>query len=285
MSLLTKETDLLQFINKKKQSNIDVTTKKIITNYCKVMNNSIIKSYEKICIAKYSIICMETINNLFWILFLYSKNLKLTMFLCDRAILLFNEYILMTNTNIVANSNKENIQLIDVKSFVYKKTIGPLVINTLNFAECPILIESCNIFKKLYAIFIIYFINHNEDNEIIVSDTLNKILDTIFNNYFEIILEEYNNDTYILLNLINTFIDIDFFNELTLEEKHVSLFILIKLYKINNKDNSLNITYIIKKYYTAIFKMSKEYCKTKSFKKEILNIEVNEFYKLLDVNL
>ena len=44
------------------------------------------------------------------------------MFLCDRAILLFNEYILMTNTNIVTTSNNENIQLIDVKSFVYKKT-------------------------------------------------------------------------------------------------------------------------------------------------------------------
>ena len=41
---------------------------------------------------------MDTIHNLFWIILNYSNNLKLTMFLCDRAILLFNEYIVMTKT-------------------------------------------------------------------------------------------------------------------------------------------------------------------------------------------
>ena len=151
MSILTKETDLLQFINQKKQDKIDVSVKKIVTNYCKVIVNAVIKCYDKLSIGKYSITCMETINHLFWILFLYSKNLKLTMFLCDRAILLFNEYILMTKSTIYG-LNKDSIQLTDVKAFVYKKTIGPLTLNNLNFQENTSLVMICNTFKNIYTI-------------------------------------------------------------------------------------------------------------------------------------
>ena len=291
MSLLTKETDLLQFINKKKQDKIDVSFKKIITNYSKVITNSIIKSYEKLCIAKYSIICLETIDNLFWILFLYSKNLKLTMFLCDRAILLFNEYILMTNSNIITDTNKNNVQLIDVKTFVYKKTIGPLIINNLNFKNHTCLIKTCYLFKNLYSSFIIYFIKNNDDVHLDITNEITTILDTLFNNYFDVLLEESISNNIILINLLDEFIELEIFYRLSIDEKYLALFILIKLYKCeylgidninNNKETQLIIKKNIEKYYKLIFKIAKEMDKKNTFKKEFLNIKVNDFYKLLE---
>lgn len=126
MSILTKESDLLEFINQKKQDHIDVTPRRIVSMYSKMMNSAIVKPLEKLGIGSYSVSCLETVGHLFWILFYYSKNLKLTMFLCDRAILLFNEYIVMTKTTMFGNNSLDSINLSGVKLFVYKKTIGPI---------------------------------------------------------------------------------------------------------------------------------------------------------------
>ena len=282
MSLLTKETDLLQFINQKKQETIDVSDKKIVTNYCKVISNSILKCYEKVSIDKYCIICMETINHLFWVLFMYSKNLKLTMFLCDRAILLFNEYIIMTKSNIQSFTDKENEHLTDVKSFVYKKTIGPLTLNSLYFKDKDIkhIIDICNILKISYTNFTIYFLQNNKDTSLDTVPVLTNILNEIFNNYSDILLNNITKDNNCILNILEDFQDSDSFMKLTIPMKHSCLLILVRLciLKYNNNNRSH-----FKRYYRLILNRV-ESNKKNSFKKEILNIEVDEFYKLLQIN-
>ncbi len=226
MSLLTKETDLLQFINQKKQENIDVPNKKIVTNYCKVITNSITKCYEKVSVDKYCIICMETIDHLFWVLFMYSKNLKLTMFLCDRAILLFNEYIIMTKSSIQGLTSKDNVHLTDVKSFVYKKTIGPLTLNSLHFKKHSIkhIIDICNIFKTLYINFTINFLQNNEDHVDNSTLQLTSCLEEIFANYLDVFLNNITSDNNSLLPIIEDFQD--------QEEYHYPTFQLLRLWQL-----------------------------------------------------
>ena len=282
MSLLTKETDLLQFINQKKQESIDVSDKKIVTNYCKVIINSILKCYEKVSVDKYCIICMETINHLFWVLFMYSKNLKLTMFLCDRAILLFNEYIIMTKSNVQSFSGKENIHLTDVKSFVYKKTIGPLTLNLLHFKTNSIknIIDICNILKISYTNFTIYFLQNNNNNSSDNIPVLTNILDDIYNNYSELLLNNITKDNNNILNIIDDFQDSESFMKLNIPLKHSCLLLLMRLciLEYNNNHNRINI----KRYYRLILNSVEN--NKNSFKKEILNIEVDEFYKLLQIS-
>ena len=79
------------------------------------------------------------IYSIFWIIFSYTGNPKLTMFLCERAIILFIEYITLSNT--MVNSNDMVINLLDVKLFIFKKTLGPLKI----FKNNPINKELKNI--------------------------------------------------------------------------------------------------------------------------------------------
>ena len=125
MTILTKESDLLKFLNDKKKKNLDATSKHLYYHYNKIINTCILNTFNKLLNLEYTNHCVKLINILFWYLIEETKNIKLSMFLCDRAILLYTEYILMIN-----NPNGDNkINLIEVKMFVYKKTLGPLSIN------------------------------------------------------------------------------------------------------------------------------------------------------------
>ena len=133
MSLFSKESDLLEFIVQKKKSILEATPLEIVLSYTKIIINAINKSYEKIKINIACLECINTVSYLYWLILKYSNNLKLTMFLCDRAILLFNEYLSMTiddlEDSIVFESGTNSDNSFDfnsVKLFVYKKTIGPL---------------------------------------------------------------------------------------------------------------------------------------------------------------
>ncbi len=288
MSILTKETDLLQFINQKKQDHIDVSEKKIITNYCKVITNAVVKCYEKLSIGKFCLICLDTINNLFWILFLYSKNLKLTMFLCDRAILLFNEYIIMTKSNFQGPNEKEQIHLTDVKSFVYKKTIGPLTLSCLKFNKDISRLQSiCEIFRNLYTHFTIYFMKKNIDTGELPISSLNQILEEIHDTYHEVFLKllihDKTPDNHYLGDLLNDILEQDEFFLVSIPEKHNVLLLLIKFYQLKFKSGLDHQIFWYRKYYPKFFKISeKKYGKV--FKKDILNIETDEFTQLFSLD-
>lgn len=113
--------DLLNFINKKKLENIENEPKKIYFLFTKSVRTSIINTYNQHRNLLFTISCTNLITNIFWLIYNYSYNSKLTMFMCERAVLLFNEYI-----NISKNYGNDKTNLLDVKQFIINKTIGPL---------------------------------------------------------------------------------------------------------------------------------------------------------------
>jgi hypothetical protein len=122
--MLNRGTELLQFIEQKRQTELDVHLEDIYSVYLDIIISSLNKSYDKLNHISFAISCTETTHLLFWIVLKYAKNVKLTTFLCDRAIVLFNEYIKMSKSTLLGN----DINLGEIKHFVYKKTIGPLSI-------------------------------------------------------------------------------------------------------------------------------------------------------------
>jgi hypothetical protein len=149
--------ELIDFINQEKVFK-KINSKKIIN----IFNKCIIKSILELDIKfnsinnkhKSIIACINMIYNVFIILILYSNNIKLTIFLVERSILLYSEFIIMSQDKKMINEICFLPNITDALSFSYKKTIGPLKLNGLNKSNKNIIKEITfimkNIFIKLY---------------------------------------------------------------------------------------------------------------------------------------
>ena len=133
--------DLLNFINKKKLENIENEPKKIYFLFTKSVRTSIINTYNQHRNLLFTISCTDLITNIFWLIYNYSYNSKLTMFMCERAVL-FNEYI-----NISKNYGNDKTNLLDVKQFIINKTIGPL---KLSIKDKDIELDGVNKLGEIY---------------------------------------------------------------------------------------------------------------------------------------
>ena len=204
MSNLCKEDQLLSFIEKKKNNDTVVDPKKMFFIYTKAIRNSITKTYDKLKNYDNVINCTEMINSIFWIIVNYTNNLKLTMFLCERAIILYIEYISLSNN---LNSNEE-INILDVKLFIFKKTLGPLKLNfnddSNNNDTKQAILNIKNISKYLKNIlYKIFFLNYN--NNIIIEDleiTLENICSLLSNIIYKL-------NTSNLINFIENILYLD----------------------------------------------------------------------------
>jgi len=115
--------DLNNFINSKCNEKSDVGPLQLYIYYQKAIKNALQSTYSHQNTISDSIICKDIVANIFWLIFNYSKNIKLTMFMSERVILLYNEYL-----NISITYGNENVNIVDVKTFIINKTIGPLKI-------------------------------------------------------------------------------------------------------------------------------------------------------------
>lgn len=145
MSSINKDAELLNFIEKKKLDKDSIDLKKIFFLFLRVMKNTIINCYIKLNNVNFTSSCIEMIFSIFWIIYSYTYNAKLTMFLSERAVVLFNEYI-----NLSSNMESNNVNLADVKLFIYKKTLGPLILKDDNKSNLGIskLFSLGSIFKN-----------------------------------------------------------------------------------------------------------------------------------------
>jgi len=125
MSFLSKETELINFIDTKKTKKSNIKTNKILSYFSKIIRESIVRPYSRLNDIFWAQECSNIVFNVFWQLFSYSNNIKLSMFMCERAILLFNEYIDLAKNTFSENSDFK-INSTDVKLFIYKRTIGPI---------------------------------------------------------------------------------------------------------------------------------------------------------------
>ena len=106
MTSLTKKKDLLNFINNEVVNSSRIDIDKVLKLYCNIINKTVSEINEKftnienIDINESIISCTNLIYHIFWNLISYSNNLKLTIFLSERAILLFSEFITMSRNPI-----------------------------------------------------------------------------------------------------------------------------------------------------------------------------------------
>ena len=139
---INQKYDLEQFINSevKNYQNGDTDLLKIYRYYYKCLVKIIIEIYEKLDnvkdidlneIIKYG---TNMVTHIYWFLYGYSLNLKLTMFMTERAVLLFCEFIIMSKNPMLSKEFRFLPNVSDALAFSLKKTIGPLnmKINTKN---------------------------------------------------------------------------------------------------------------------------------------------------------
>ena len=134
------DSDLENFLESKVENDYP-NLQTVFNLYCKLITNTIIKVFNNFKTIDYSLTALEMIHNIFWIVLNYSNNMKLTMFLSERSIILFSEYI-----NLSENIH-EDVNFVEIKNFIYKKSLGGIVYKDNNFYYE--LYKLTNIYKKL----------------------------------------------------------------------------------------------------------------------------------------
>ena len=268
MSNLNKEDQLLTFIEKKKIVDNTIDTKRLFFIYTKAIRNSITKTFEKIKNYEMIMHCSEMVNSIFWIILRYTNNLKLTMFLCERAIVLFIEYISLSNNL----SSQDDLNILDVKLFIYKKTIGPIKLGSNNNLNNEVLsVKNISKFIKdiMYKVFYLNYENiTSEDLENILenvcclfSNTMHKInllekINHIENLFY---LDEYTtiNNIYTRINILKYKLEIYYYiisNSKFTEDNHIDIFndTILKIPVLDNKLLNTDIKFIENKNFTNI---------------------------------
>jgi len=214
--------ELIDFINQEK-INKKVNGKKIFNYFSKCIIKSIIElnnKFKKIENKTNSIISgINMIYNIFFILIFYSNNIKLTIFLVERAVMLYSEFIIMSKDKKIIDDICFIPNINDAVSFSYKKTIGPLNVNKLNIKQDQECIKDMALVLK--QIIIYYYIEYKDKFEIKLEElSITKLEQQIYElfikydinihieliNYFNNILNEQHIDKIIptIKNIINS---------------------------------------------------------------------------------
>tara|TARA_B110000208_G_C11800658_1_gene442022 strand:+ start:9907 stop:10767 length:861 start_codon:yes stop_codon:yes gene_type:complete len=182
-----------EFINNKVYQKEAMQPGKLLFLYCKTIRDCLIQTYNEHLNIKYSIESAELISSIFFILYNYTLNIKLSIFMCERSILLFNEYI-----NISKSYDTNKIFIHEVKQFIINKSIGTIILNDTD--KSSILIKNSEfliLFKNF--IFKIFIQKMEDDTELLytpvsfLDSTINLLLDIYYKlyslNYKSIIAE------------------------------------------------------------------------------------------------
>jgi hypothetical protein len=171
--------ELIDFINQEK-INKKVNPKKVLTYFNKCIYNSLIEFIDKLekDENKYNSIIagINMIFNIFFIVIFYSNNIKLTIFLVERSILLYTEFIIMSQDKKIIDDICFTPNITDAISFSYKKTIGPLNINKLNIKYNYSYIKDISLIIK--NVLLHYYTNKNNIKDI--EHYLNILEDELF---------------------------------------------------------------------------------------------------------
>tara|TARA_B100001989_G_scaffold245460_1_gene215257 strand:- start:78 stop:923 length:846 start_codon:yes stop_codon:yes gene_type:complete len=239
--------DLLNFINKKCHKKMIDDNKKIFFLFSKSIRLAIINTYNHQQNILLAISCTNLIVNIFWLIYNYSHNTKLTMFMCERSVLLFNEYI-----NISKNYGNEKTNILDVKQFIINKTIGPLKFNK-NTVDTGIkeMINISQMYSRfIYKLFakVITFNNEYYTPDIFLESTTS-ILSNIIYKLYNIGYSDYVQDQ---LDQLITYEILDIPREVNLLK--IKLEIVLYLYnnQINIEKSLLFADEIITKYIDII---------------------------------
>ena len=148
------DNELLHFIQSKRLDTLDISLQEDYILYSKMIIDILYYVYHSFHNIEYSMACCELSHSIFIITLKHTLNTKLAMFLCDRARTLFIEYINIS----YEMGSKKNINLIDIKIYIYSKTIGPLQISkyTIDMNINPIKKDEQSKISKMNDLFILY---------------------------------------------------------------------------------------------------------------------------------
>ena len=187
--------ELIDFINQEK-INKKINHKKVISYYNKCLVKTLVeldKKFSKLKNKTNSVISgINMIYNIFFILIFYTNNIKLTIFLVERSILLYSEFIIMSQDKSVIDEICFVPNITDAISFSYKKTIGPLKISNLNIKYD---ISNINeIFIIIKQILVSDYLNKKETNDFtIIESLLSKIFKLIEKQHYTLVYKHINN--------------------------------------------------------------------------------------------
>jgi len=132
---IEKNSDLINFINDESKIFDKLDLSKIFKCFCKCLVSSLLdiynkfKNIENLDLIESIILGSHMVYHIFWVLIIYTNNLKLTIFLTERATLLYTEFIIMSRDPKINKDLYFTPNISDGISFAYKKSIGPLKIS------------------------------------------------------------------------------------------------------------------------------------------------------------
>ena len=142
---------------KKKTHDIILSEKQILVYFNKFFIQNMDEIYTKfrsynniIEILDYS---CKIIFNIFWIVYNYSNNIFITLFLAEKSILLFTEFIILSNDTKIVKDLYYKPNIIDALNFSYKKTIYSIMISSLNTKFNKTVINCNNFFMIFNLLF------------------------------------------------------------------------------------------------------------------------------------
>ena len=172
--------NLLEFIETKIVKKEEKDPKKMIYMYTKCLRNAITNVYNEQQSVEYAVSCCDLISHIFKIIYNHSLNIKLSLFICERSTLLFNEYI-----NISHSYSSDKINLIDVKQFIINKSIGPIIQSQKVSDHLSNTCDLLAYFKTFIANLFSKYIKLKNSN-IDLSDFLENTISILINSYSNI---------------------------------------------------------------------------------------------------
>lgn len=194
-----KGKTLLDFINNEKQKKkINQQKALVYFNTCCIKSiNELENKFSTLNDTSLEVIMgIKMFYNVFFIILSYTNNLTFTMFLSERAILLYTEFIIMSKNTDIIKDLCYYPSITDAILFAYKKTIGP--INICNIEILKKLRLTSSIMRDIYIEYFKY-------NKSIKIDELVKIDNILSNKIFKFIqnneINEINNINTLLSNI------------------------------------------------------------------------------------
>ena len=186
--------ELMNFINSEKKLFMSFNYHKIYKCFSTCLLKTFLCCVSKLENKSQVIACINVMYHVFWIIINYTKNLSTTIFLSERSILLFNEFILMSNNPSISKELYFTPNITDSINFAYKKTIGPISLKNIPKNKIN---NNCLLLLKTIMIYIYQKIDDNDfkDHFILyfkcIETTIIKNQKIINNNkYFYLIYEK-----------------------------------------------------------------------------------------------
>jgi hypothetical protein len=237
-----KNIELIEFLNQEKL-NKKIPSKKIHLYFNKCIIKSLIELETKFSNVKnkdfYILNGCNMIFYIYFILIFYTNNIKLTLFLMDRSILFYTEFIIMSQDKKLIDQICFIPNINDALFFTYKKTVGPI-----EFCNIKLKSEQVSVRDLCYTIRSIYkeILLCNKSNNIntkFLNDIHSNISEPFYKLYISVNSKQQKNEvSYSIDEILNFEIDLNL------------KLLLIKFFLTNsNKYNVKEISKLIRENY------------------------------------